>query len=68
MNDFDRKKHWENIYSKKELKDVTWYQPSPTTSLDFLKQFNIGTTSKIIDVGGGDSSKLPFINYNLNYQ
>lgn len=55
MNDFDRKKHWENIYSTKELTDVSWYQPTPTTSLDFLKQFNIGTTSKIIDVGGGDS-------------
>ena len=51
----ERKKHWENIYSTKELKDVSWYQPTPTTSLDFLKQFNIGKTSKIIDVGGGDS-------------
>lgn len=55
MNGFDRKKHWENIYSTKELKDVSWYQPTPTTSLEFLKQFNIGTTAKIIDVGGGDS-------------
>ena len=68
MNDFDRKKHWKNIYLTKELKDVTWYQHTPTTSLDFLKQFNINTTSKIIDVGRGDTSKLCFINYNLNYQ
>lgn len=55
MNNFDRKKHWENIYTTKELKDVSWYQPTPSTSLDFLNQFNIGTTAKIIDVGGGDS-------------
>lgn len=55
MDNFDRKKHWENIYTTRELKDVSWYQPTPTTSLDFLKQFNIGTTAKIIDVGGGDS-------------
>lgn len=55
MANIDRKKHWENIYSTKELKDVSWYQHTPTTSLDFLKQFNIGTTAKIIDVGGGDS-------------
>lgn len=55
MEHLDRKKHWENIYQTKELKDVSWYQPTPTTSLDFLKQFNIPTTAKIIDIGGGDS-------------
>ncbi len=55
MNDLDKKKHWENIYQTKDLKDVSWYQSTPTTSLDFLKQFEIPTTAKIIDVGGGDS-------------
>jgi len=55
MEHLDRKKHWENIYQTKELKDVSWYQPTPTTSLDFFKQFNIPTTAKIIDIGGGDS-------------
>ncbi len=55
MENLDRKKHWENIYQTKDLKDVSWYQPTPTTSLNFLKQFNIPTTAKIIDVGGGDS-------------
>jgi ubiquinone/menaquinone biosynthesis C-methylase UbiE len=55
MDHLDRKKHWENIYQTKELKDVSWYQPTPTTSLDFLSQFNISTTAKIIDIGGGDS-------------
>jgi ubiquinone/menaquinone biosynthesis C-methylase UbiE len=55
MENFDRKKHWENIYTTKELCDVSWYQPTPSTSLEFIKQFNIGTTAKIIDVGGGDS-------------
>ena len=55
MENTDRKKHWENIYQTKDLKVVSWYQPTPTTSLDFLKQFNIGTTAKIIDIGGGDS-------------
>ena len=55
MEHLDRKKHWENIYQTKDLKDVSWYQPTPATSLDFLKQFNIPTTAKIIDVGGGDS-------------
>ncbi|MDX1904021.1 MAG: class I SAM-dependent methyltransferase [Thermonemataceae bacterium] len=55
MEHLDRKEHWDNIYQTKDLKDVSWYQPTPTTSLDFFKQFNIPTTAKIIDIGGGDS-------------
>lgn len=55
MENFDRKKHWENIYQTKELSEVSWYEPTPETSLDFIKQFNIPTTAKIIDIGGGDS-------------
>ncbi len=55
MENFDSKKHWENIYQTKELKDVSWFQPTPETSLEFLKQFNVPTTAKIIDIGGGDS-------------
>ncbi len=55
MENFDRKKHWENIYKTKELKDVSWFQPTPETSLNFFKQFSVPTTAKIIDIGGGDS-------------
>jgi ubiquinone/menaquinone biosynthesis C-methylase UbiE len=55
MENFNKKAHWENIYTTKELKDVSWYQPIPQTSLDYLKQFNIPFDAKIIDVGGGDS-------------
>jgi ubiquinone/menaquinone biosynthesis C-methylase UbiE len=55
MEEFNKKDHWEKIYTSKELKDVSWYQPVPETSLDFVRQFNIPTTAKIIDIGGGDS-------------
>lgn len=55
MEKFDRKKHWENVYQTKELKEVSWYQPTPITSLDFIKEFNVPKTAKIIDIGGGDS-------------
>jgi SAM-dependent methyltransferase len=61
MENFDRKKHWENIYHTKELKDVSWYQPTPVTSLDFLKQFGIPATAKIIDIGGGDSFLVDYL-------
>jgi ubiquinone/menaquinone biosynthesis C-methylase UbiE len=55
MENFDRKKHWENIYSTKELKDCSWYQPTPVTSLEFIEESPITKASKIIDIGGGDS-------------
>jgi ubiquinone/menaquinone biosynthesis C-methylase UbiE len=55
MEPFNRKKHWENIYQTKELKDVSWFEPTPETSLTFFKQFNVPKDAKIIDVGGGDS-------------
>lgn len=53
MEDFDRQKHWEQIYQTKELKDVSWFQPKPETSLSFFE--NVPLTAKVIDIGGGDS-------------
>lgn len=55
MEDFDRKKHWENIYQTKELSEVSWFQPTPETSLEFFKQFKVRKSAKVIDIGGGDS-------------
>lgn len=67
MENFDRKKHWENIYQTKELKEVSWFQPTPETSLDFFKQLNVPTTAKIIDIGGGDSFLVDHL-LDLGYQ
>lgn len=67
MENFDRKKHWENIYKTKELKDVSWFQTTPETSLDFFKQFNVPTTAKVIDIGGGDSFLVDHL-LDLGYQ
>lgn len=67
MENFDRKKHWENIYQTKELKDVSWFQSTPETSLDFLKQFHVPTTAKVIDIGGGDSLFVDHL-LNMGYQ
>jgi 2-polyprenyl-3-methyl-5-hydroxy-6-metoxy-1,4-benzoquinol methylase len=55
MNTTERTKHWETIYNTKQLCEVSWYQPSPNESLQFVREFNISKTAKIIDVGGGDS-------------
>ena len=55
VRNFDRKKHWENIYITKELENCSWYQPTPVTSLQFIEDSGISASSKIIDIGGGDS-------------
>jgi SAM-dependent methyltransferase len=55
MEQFNRKKHWENIYQTKELNEVSWYQPKPEISLQIIAEFNFPKTAKIIDIGGGDS-------------
>lgn len=55
MNELDRKAHWENIYSTKQLNEVSWYQAVPETSLRFVQEAHLPKDAKIIDVGGGDS-------------
>ncbi len=57
----DKKQHWDKIYQTKELKDVSWYQPVPETSLDFLHQFQVPKDAKIIDIGGGDSLFVDYL-------
>jgi 2-polyprenyl-3-methyl-5-hydroxy-6-metoxy-1,4-benzoquinol methylase len=67
MENFDRKKHWENIYQNKQFNEVSWYQQTPAISLDFIKQYNIPLTAKIIDIGGGDSMLVDHL-LELGYQ
>ncbi len=55
MENTDRKKHWENIYRTKQVNEVSWYHPTPETSLNFIKELNIPFAAKIIDIVGGDS-------------
>ncbi|MFZ4680648.1 MAG: class I SAM-dependent methyltransferase [Flavobacterium sp.] len=51
----ERKLHWENVFSTKQEKEVSWYQESPKTSLYFVTKLNIPKDAKIIDIGCGDS-------------
>ncbi len=50
-----QQQHWEKVYTSKSFTDVSWYQPTPQVSLDFLKELSIPTDAAIIDVGAGDS-------------
>ncbi len=51
----NRKDHWEQVYSTKQPNEVSWTQDIPRTSLAFIHSFDLPKTSRIIDIGGGDS-------------
>ena len=55
MEKSERRNHWEKIYRTKETEEVSWYQASPTISLEFIAGLEIPMEAKIIDMGGGDS-------------
>jgi ubiquinone/menaquinone biosynthesis C-methylase UbiE len=55
MKERDLKRHWNTIYQRKSSAELSWYQETPKASLDFIEQFDLNKTARIIDVGGGDS-------------
>lgn len=67
MENFDRKKHWEEVYQTKDLTEVSWYQPTPETSLHFINELKLSKTANIIDIGGGDSFLVDHL-LELGYQ
>src|SRR5689334_11133068 len=50
-----QKEHWEKVYLSRQPNEVSWTQEVPATSLQFIRSFNLPTTARIIDIGGGDS-------------
>ena len=51
----DNKIHWNNIYATQSENEVSWFQPYPKTSIEFVESFNLPLHANIIDIGGGDS-------------
>lgn len=49
MTSFNRKAHWENVYQTKELTQVSWYEPTPHTPLDFIKKHFLDKNTAIIE-------------------
>ena len=54
MNTFEQL-HWDKIYKTKGEDQVSWFQPYPKTSMEFVELFNLSLNANIIDIGGGDS-------------
>ncbi len=55
MKNVDRKNHWENVFKTKDTTQVSWYQPKPETSLNLIKNLGLTKSSRIIEIGSGDS-------------
>jgi len=55
MSDPERQTHWENVYQIKAERDVSWFEESPTISLDLIHATGVKPDVSIIDIGGGTS-------------
>ncbi len=55
MNNLNRQVHWENVYTAKDEKEVSWFEVSPTASLDLIHSTGVNVGASIIDIGGGAS-------------
>jgi trans-aconitate methyltransferase len=55
MNDLSRQDHWQKVYTSKGESEVSWFQETPTPSLDLIELVGATQNSAIIDIGGGAS-------------
>ena len=58
---FDRKSHWETIYSDKDPLQVSWYQQKPVLSLQFIQNSSVTLDAAVIDIGGGASELVDYL-------
>jgi SAM-dependent methyltransferase len=61
MSNTIERNHWETVYETKNSDQVSWTQEVPKTSLDFIQSFGLTKTSRIIDIGGGDSKLVDYL-------
>lgn len=49
------KQHWEQIYRTRAPEDLSWFQPRPEISLQWIAAAGLAPDAAILDVGGGAS-------------
>lgn len=45
MDSRERQAHWENVYTTKAKDEVSWFQESPTMSLDLIHASGVSKDS-----------------------
>jgi 2-polyprenyl-3-methyl-5-hydroxy-6-metoxy-1,4-benzoquinol methylase len=48
--------HWSRVYRSRAVEEVSWFQPSATTSLEMLLAGGVSPDASILDVGAGSST------------
>lgn len=48
--------HGEGVYTTKAAQEVSWFQPTPTSSLAALDALGADPGQSLIDIGGGAST------------
>jgi len=47
--------HWDEAYGARGIDGVSWYEPIPAVSLEFVEALGVAPEAAVIDVGGGGS-------------
>jgi 2-polyprenyl-3-methyl-5-hydroxy-6-metoxy-1,4-benzoquinol methylase len=55
MNDSSRHAHWEQVYTTKGEREVSWFQECAEPSMELLRAAGANADTRIIDIGGGAS-------------
>jgi SAM-dependent methyltransferase len=55
MTSSGRAAHWQSVYESKGEREVSWFQESPSPSLELIALTGAGPASAIVDIGGGAS-------------
>ncbi len=46
---------WDRTYEERGATGVSWYEPTPRTSLEILAELDVALDAPVIDIGGGAS-------------
>jgi SAM-dependent methyltransferase len=55
LSSINRHAHWQNVYTTKGEKEVSWFQERPAMSLELIAASGAAPGSAIVDIGGGTS-------------
>jgi 2-polyprenyl-3-methyl-5-hydroxy-6-metoxy-1,4-benzoquinol methylase len=55
MSGSNRGEHWEDLYRTKGEREVSWFQETPSLSLELIRLAGATRHSPIVDIGGGAS-------------
>lgn len=50
-----RRRHWDEVYTRHRNELASWHQDEPVLSLRLLEAAGLEPTTRVIDIGGGDS-------------